>query len=148
MRYLVIFAILASGPAALGCASVRLHGQSGSMCQPDTADYGLSQLDRVTEIVTATDSLNTRLRAAYNLQPVPEAAVSIVTDAAACAQAAQVMATKFNRPLYPVWLIRAGSNRYVVNDGVPVTSASSHTYLASLVLDQNFAVLETITYKR
>jgi hypothetical protein len=132
-----LFALAVLGSSA--CASVRVHAQS--MCLPDTADYSLTQRDWVVEVVTGTDTLSARMRNAYNLPAVTALDVIIVTDPTACSQAAQVMAAQYNRQQYPVMLIRAGAQRYVVHDGQPLAPGG---YLPTLVLDQHFAVLEKL----
>jgi hypothetical protein len=136
-----ILLMVATVALSSACASLPLRGQTGSMCRPDTADYSLSQCDWVVEVVTGTDTLNARLRGAYNLQAVPASEVTIVTDAEACSRAAQVMATANGRQQYPVLLIRAGADRYVVHDGIPITP---NGYLPTIVLDQNFTVLKKL----
>ncbi len=112
------------------------------MCRPDTAGYSLAQRDWVVEVVTGLDTVNARLRAAYNLQAVPASDVTIVRDKKLCSRAAQVMATQYNREQHPVVLIRTGTQRYVVHDGQP-----SGGLLPTLVLDQKVAVLEKLVMK-
>src|SRR5687767_6690880 len=76
-RALVIAAVLV---LTSSCASIPAQGQAGTMCQPATQDAGLTRLDWITAIVTAADTVNQRLRVAYDLLAVPASEVAIVTD--------------------------------------------------------------------
>jgi hypothetical protein len=123
--------------ATSACASVQ--GRAQSMCFPDTADYSIAQRDWVVDVVTASDTAGARRRSVYNLPAVAASEVAMVTEHTACMQAAQVMAAQYNRQVYPVVLIRIGTGRYFVYDGEPVAGL-----VPTLVLDQNFAVLEKL----
>ncbi len=117
------------------CASVRVHAPTQSMCLPDTADYSLSYRDWLVEVVTGTDTASAASRRELDLPAGPASEVAIIRDKKLCATAAQVMAAQYNRPEYPVVLIRVGTRRYFVYDGETVSGV-----LAAIVVDQNFAV--------
>jgi hypothetical protein len=133
-----LLAIAATAAVTNSCAPPA-QAQAGSMCQPATHSIARTKRRWVTDIVTGADSVNSRLRASYNLLATPVAEVTIVTDELICSKAAAAMATWLNRPQHPVWVIRAGPQRYVVYDGYELQPDG---FTPTAVLDQNFGFLK------
>lgn len=87
-----------------------------SACLPQAALANVA-VKYVTSLVTATDTANTRVRAAHGLESALASEVYVVSDSARCRNAALALERTFgdsSGTAAPVWLLQAGPNRVVV----------------------------------
>ena len=109
VKLLSLLACLAELPFAQATAQ--------SMCLPSSGllSHGVEKL---TTIVTASDSRTVTLRSQLQLLAANASDVVVVTDSATCQAAATAIAkastTDPNPPEYPVFVIKIGTSRYVV----------------------------------
>ena len=74
----------------------------------------------IREIVTGTGSLDVSRRSTFSLPAMPADSVTLVQDPAVCARASAVYTRGVRgaaaAPVFPIMVIRVGSNRFVVAD--------------------------------
>src|SRR3712207_4538883 len=89
MKRLSLIAMAAVMAAGCRPAVIATTHAGGSCRAGDT--YALNLLSYMTELATATDAEGVAQRRAFGLAPTPASAVSLVTDSAVCAQAAEAL---------------------------------------------------------
>ena len=108
--------------------------------QPSTTASNL--VTHLRKVVSSSDTGWVRHRSMYGLLAADSSDVSAVIDEATCRQASVVRLLRNNPPdtstVYPVLLIRAGINRYVVYDG----ATRGGDYEAYFVFDSTFALVK------
>jgi hypothetical protein len=132
------YRVFASSLVVAAAACTPLRAQSPSSCLGDHA-YIANQRTELTRVVTGSDTTSARGRAALSLLPASGSEVALVVDQAVCAQAAQALVAAIGRegdPVRPVWVLKLGTDRYFVADGVRM---SSGRYVA-VIFDSNFAM--------
>ena len=121
------------------------HAKTGltQLCwQP--AGYTAPVLAAVRSYVTATDAKTAQLRARVGLLQDSAGSVYLVTDEGVCHRASVALALLKANPdtvnLHPVLTIKAGSLRYVLDDG----GTKGGEFRARFVADTSFRVLGSI----
>ena len=98
-----------------------------------------NEILNLKRLVTQSDTTTVRLRGAFQLLPAQASEVSLVGADSICSRAARAFAREMGTrtSAEPVWVIRAGANRYVVTDGLS-KSGDRHNWL---VFDRAFSYL-------
>lgn len=94
-----------------------------------TDTYARSIREYVKHLVSSADSADVADRTLYKLQTASETDVDLVTDNAVCQQAASALALQKDSsgatPPVPVYVVRAGTSRFVVWRADDETGASA-----------------------
>ena len=141
MNLLLSIALLSGfTPGATGGATVA----STPLCWQPAAAYTAPVLAAVRSYVSATDPKTARLRAGAGLlQDAPES-VYVVTDETKCHRAAVAIALVKGRSdtvnLFPVLTIKAGTLRYLLDDG----NTKGGEFMGRFVADTSFKILSMI----
>ena len=123
---------------------VRATPASSQLCWQPAAAYTAPVLAAVRRAVTGTDPKTARLRTGVGLlQDSPES-VYVVTDETICHRGAVAIALEKGRSdtvnPYPVLTIKAGSLRYVLDDG----NTLGGEFPGAFVADTSFKILGMI----
>jgi hypothetical protein len=132
MRRILVATLLATATFAL---PGRAAGQATSAClQPDSVITFIQ--GEIVNLVTATDTAATRVRAALNVPAVAASAVELVADSTTCARAASALAeiTTGGEASQGAWVFRLGPTRFIAFNFRQ--KARGSVYL--VVYDENF----------
>ena len=130
---------LSGGP--LVSSLVRASPARSQLCWQPAAAYTAPALAAVRRAVTGTDPKTARLRTGVGLLQDSPGSVYVVTDETICHRAAVAIALVKGRSdtvnLYPVLTIKAGTLRYVLDDG----NTQGGEFMLSFVADTSFRIL-------
>lgn len=125
------------GIALLVFSPRGLTAQS-SLCLPDTVKESIDARHDFGIRVSLTDSISVAERNSFGLPALSESQVLIVTDAVACAAAANAFDTLFNLPYNSAdrFIVLQAGNRRIVRLAGQVTHYTAHA-----VLDDTFTTV-------
>jgi hypothetical protein len=127
-----------------GCAVVPTAATGQATCRPIEGKVDAVR-QQMVKLVTATDARTMALRDSLQLPSAQASDVVVVTDSTICHSAATAIAhTTSSDPtptIYPAWVLKIGTSRYVVFAPEYDLSGEFSDYV---IFDDRFAYLSTL----
>lgn len=126
------------------CAAAPTAGTAQATCRPIEGKVDAVR-QQIVNLVTATDARTMALRDSLQLPSAQASEVVVITDTTICQSAATAIARTTssdpNPTIYPVWVLKIASSRYVVFAPEYDLSGEFSDYV---IFDDSFAYLSTL----